>query len=45
MRKGPGFAGLFSYFVMRGLDPRIHQSSQESFEERWITGSSPAMMK
>src|SRR4051794_1325591 len=27
---------------MRGLDPRIHQSSQESFRG-WIAGSSPAM--
>src|SRR5216684_1970021 len=27
---------------MPGLDPGIHQSSQENpFEERWITGSSP----
>jgi hypothetical protein len=28
---------------MRGLDPRIHPSSQESFEEGWIAESSPAM--
>src|SRR3954451_20996152 len=28
--------------VMRGLDPRIHPSSQDSFEG-WIAGSSPAM--
>jgi hypothetical protein len=28
---------------MRGLDPRIHHPSQESFEEEWIAGSSPAM--
>src|SRR6202049_520623 len=28
---------------MPGLDPGIHQSSQENpFEERWITGSSSA---
>src|SRR5262245_60100947 len=29
--------------VMRGLDPRIHPPSQESYEDRWIAGSSPAM--
>jgi hypothetical protein len=28
--------------VMPGLDPGIHQSSQE-FSKRWITGSSPVM--
>jgi pyrroline-5-carboxylate reductase len=28
---------------MRGLDPRIHHPSKESFEEGWIAGSSPAM--
>jgi hypothetical protein len=28
---------------MRGLDPRIHHSSQDSFEKGWIAGSSPAM--
>src|SRR6201989_438024 len=28
---------------MRGLDPRIHPSSQESLRRRWIAGSSPAM--
>jgi hypothetical protein len=27
-------------FVMRGLDPRIHSSSQKSFEKGWIAGSS-----
>jgi hypothetical protein len=27
--------------VMRGLDPRIHL--EESIEDRWIAGSSPAM--
>src|SRR5437764_917914 len=30
--------------VMRGLDPRIHLSSQDS-SQRWIAGSSPAMTK
>jgi hypothetical protein len=29
--------------VMPGLDPGIHQSSQEFFRRRWITGSSPVM--
>jgi hypothetical protein len=28
---------------MRGLDPRIHHSSQDSFAAGWIAGSSPAM--
>jgi pyrroline-5-carboxylate reductase len=28
---------------MRGLDPRIHHPSKESFEDGWIAGSSPAM--
>ncbi len=28
---------------MPGLDPGIHPSSQDSCEERWIAGSSPAM--
>src|SRR4051794_3345529 len=28
---------------MRGLDPRIHQSSEDSFRRGWIAGSSPAM--
>jgi hypothetical protein len=28
---------------MRGLDPRIHQSSKDAFEDGWIAGSSPAM--
>jgi hypothetical protein len=29
---------------MRGLDPRIHQSSRKSIsQKRWIAGSSPAM--
>jgi hypothetical protein len=28
---------------MRGLDPRIHQSSKDSSEDGWIAGSSPAM--
>jgi hypothetical protein len=28
---------------MPGLDPGIHQSSQEHFRRRWIAGSSPAM--
>ncbi|SRR6266851_1089303 len=27
---------------MRGLDPRIHRSSDESFARRWMAGSSPA---
>jgi hypothetical protein len=26
------------YFVMRGLDPRIHQSSQDSFEGDGLPG-------
>jgi hypothetical protein len=29
--------------VMRALDPRIHQSSQEGILKRWIAGSSTAM--
>src|SRR5260370_36042289 len=29
--------------VTRGLDPRVHRSSQELFAEGWIAGSSPAM--
>jgi hypothetical protein len=29
--------------VIRGLDPRIHPSGQESFRTGWIAGSSPAM--
>src|SRR3981081_4032508 len=29
--------------VIRGLDPRIHQSSQKLFDKRWLAGSSPAM--
>jgi hypothetical protein len=29
------------FFVMPGLDPGIHQSSQNAFS-RWIAGSSPA---
>src|SRR4051812_3918466 len=29
--------------VIRGLDPRIHHSSQESSRSGWIAGSSPAM--
>jgi hypothetical protein len=28
---------------MPGLDPGIHQSSQEFSTSRWIAGSSPAM--
>src|SRR4051812_3736095 len=33
-----------SQFVMPGLDPGIHQSSQGAFFQRgWIAGSSPAM--
>src|SRR3954465_13492805 len=28
---------------MRGLDPRIHPSSKQSFRRGWIAGSSPAM--
>jgi hypothetical protein len=28
--------------VIRGLDPRIHRSSDESFARRWMAGSSPA---
>jgi hypothetical protein len=28
---------------MRGLDPRIHPSSQGVLRRRWITGSSPVM--
>ncbi len=30
-------------FVMPGLDPGIHHSSQKGFLKRWIAGSSPAM--
>src|SRR4051812_3707880 len=29
--------------LRRGGGPRIHQSSKDSCEERWIAGSSPAM--
>jgi hypothetical protein len=29
--------------VIRGLDPRIHPSSQSIFQRGWIAGSSPAM--
>jgi hypothetical protein len=29
--------------VMRGLDPRIHPSSQKCFEEDGLPGRSPAM--
>jgi hypothetical protein len=29
--------------VMPGLDPGIHQSSQQVFQRGWITGSSPVM--
>jgi hypothetical protein len=28
---------------MPGLDPGIHPISQDSFEGRWMAGSSPAM--
>src|SRR5690242_3840438 len=28
--------------VMAGLDPAIHLKDRESFEERWMPGSSPA---
>src|SRR3954452_2178173 len=27
------------WIVMRGLDPRIHPPSQESFRSRWMAGS------
>jgi hypothetical protein len=30
--------GLTQFIVMRGLDPRIHHSSQESFEEDGLPG-------
>src|SRR5437764_1472252 len=30
---------------MRGLDPRIHHSSQRVFRRGWIAGSSPAMTR
>jgi hypothetical protein len=30
------------YFVMRGLDPRIHLEKR-LLEDGWIAGSSPAM--
>jgi hypothetical protein len=33
-----GLALLYQFIVMRGLDPRIHQSSQESFEEDGLPG-------
>src|SRR5262249_19030668 len=31
--------------VTRGLDPRVHHSSQEFLRRGWIAGSSPAMTK
>jgi hypothetical protein len=35
------------FFVMRGLDPRIHAEPPhtKSGESAWIAGSSPAMTK
>src|SRR5260370_16414555 len=35
--------GRVPFPVTRGLDPRVHRSSQELFAEGWIAGSSPAM--
>jgi hypothetical protein len=35
--------GTLTGLVMRGLDPRIRQSSQKNLSKRWIAGSSPAM--
>ena len=37
------FGVEMSTLVMPGLDPGIHQSSQDHFRRRWIAGSSPAM--
>ena len=39
------FGVEMSTLVMPGLDPGIHQSSQDHFRRRWIAGSSPAMTK
>src|ERR1700712_2790589 len=36
-------SGLNILSVMRGLDPRTHPASQESFEAEGLPGSSPAM--
>ena len=36
-------ASRMTELVIRGLDPRIHPSSQRPFRKRWIAGSSPAM--
>jgi len=36
-------ASQMSKLVIRGLDARIHLSSQSPFQKRWIAGSSPAM--
>jgi hypothetical protein len=32
-----------THSVIRGLDPRIHHSSQRLLRRRWMAGSSPAM--